>query len=274
MTTARPGIAQRALLQRMTNTDLPASPPQDEEPATPDSTREDLLGSQERRGPAIRSAFIQERGGARAPGPLHRFVRERQLFALQLYLMLHCVARKDPWDCALPASAWARALDKTNSGAEGAVSRAWAWLKDEQLVRTERHARLVRAYLLTEDGKGDEYTRSRDFFYFPLAYFRDGWHRELSLAATSVLLISLDKSKHKPWFQLRTERQSAWYGISPDTLQRGLDELAAADLLYVHQRQVRDHKARYGTTTVNEYALLGAFATRKTTAPVDRTEPS
>lgn len=201
-------------------------------------------------------------------------MRERQLFALQLYLLLHSVARKDPWDCALPASAWARALDKTNPSAEGAVSRAWAWLKDEQLVRTTRSARLVHAYLLSEDGSGDEYTRSRDFFYFPLAYFRDGWHRELSLAATSVLLIGLDKSKRKPWFQLRTERQSAWYGISADTLQRGLDELADADLLYVHQRQVRDTRARFGTTRVNEYALLGAFATPNTNAAAERKETS
>ena len=250
----------------MTNAHLPAPPQQDDEPATPASTRDDLLGSQTRRGPAIRSAFIQERGGDRAPGPLHLFVRERRLFALQLYLLLHCVARSDPWDSALPAGTWARALDKTNVGAEGNVSRAWAWLKDQKLVRTTRHARLVRAFLLAEDGSGKEYTRSTDFFYFRLAYFTDGWHRELSLAATSVLLIALDKSKHKPWFELRTEPQSKWYGISPDTLQRGLDELHTAGLLHIHPRRVRDHKARYGTTLVNDYILLGAFATPGTDA--------
>jgi hypothetical protein len=248
----------------MTSDAVLLSPPPDDPPATPDSTRDDLLGSQTRRGPAIRSAFLQERGGARAPGPLHRFVRERRLFALQQYLLLHCLALGYPWDAGLPAGTWARALDKTNKGAEGTVSRSWLWLIEQQLVRTERDNRLVRAYLLTEDGSGTEYSRSRDFFYLPLAFFRDGWHKELSLAATSVLLIGLNKSKRRPWFQLRTEQQSQWYGISPDTLQRGLDELRDGTLLHSHPRQVRDNKARFGTTTVNEYLLLDAFATPKT----------
>ena len=250
----------------MTNVILPIQPPPDDEPATPESTRDDLLGSQTRRGPSIRSAFVQERGGARAPGPLHHFVRERRLFALQLYLLLHCIARSDPWESALPASTWARALDRTGRGGEGSVSRAWAWLRKHQLVRTERDNRLVRAYLLVEDGSGKAYTRSNDFFYFPLAYFRDGWHKRLGLAATSVLLIALDKSKRKPWFQLRTEPQSKWYGVSPDTLQRGLDELRDAELLHVHPRRVRDNKARFGTTSINEYVLLGEFATPQTTS--------
>jgi hypothetical protein len=188
-------------------------------------------------------------------------VRERRLFALQLYLLLHCLARSHPWDVALPASTWARALDKTNEGAEGTVSRSWTWLKEQQLVRTQRDHRVVRAYLRIEDGSGAEYSRSRDFFYLPLAYFRDSWHKRLSLAATSVLLIALDKSKRQPWFQLRTQQQSRWYGISPDTLQRGLDELRDAELLQIHPRRVRDNKARFGTTTVNEYLLLDAFAT-------------
>ncbi len=248
----------------MTNVNFLVPPPPDDEPATPESTRDDLLGSQTRRGPAIRSAFVQERGGSLAPGPLHLFVRERQLFTLQLYLLLHCIARKEPWETALPASTWARALDKTGRGGEGSVSRAWAWLREHRLVRTERDNRLVRAYLLVEDGSGKPYTRSTDFFYFPLAYFRDGWHKRLGLAATSVLLIALNKSTRKPWFQLRTEPQSKWYGVSPDTLQRGLDELRDAELLHVHPRRVRDYKARFGTTIVNEYVLLGAFATPST----------
>jgi hypothetical protein len=244
----------------MQTADFPVAPPPDDEPATPSSTRDELLGEQTRRGPAIRAAFLQERGGARAPGPLAHFVRERRLFALQLYLLLHCIARSDPWDAALPAATWARALDKTSHGAEGTVSRSWRWLEDRQLVRTERSKRLVRAYLLAETGNGDPYTRSRDFFYFPLAFFREGWHNRLGLAGAAVLLICLEKSRRDAWFQLRTEPQSAWYGVSPDTLQRGLDELRDARLLQIHPRKVRDSKARYGTTTVNEYLLLGSFA--------------
>src|SRR4051794_19129344 len=109
--------------------------PASSEVATPQSTREDLLGRQQRRGTPIRSSFLQERGGDRAPGPLHRFVVERRLLALQLYLLLHCVARADPWDGWLPAMAWARALDKTRPGAEATISRNWAWLESERLIR-------------------------------------------------------------------------------------------------------------------------------------------
>lgn len=127
----------------MTSDAVLLSPPPDDPPATPDSTRDDLLGSQTRRGPAIRSAFLQERGGARAPGPLHRFVRERRLFALQQYLLLHCLALGYPWDAGLPAGTWARALDKTNKGAEGTVSRSWLWLIEQQLVRTDGTCQVV-----------------------------------------------------------------------------------------------------------------------------------
>jgi hypothetical protein len=257
----------------MTTIDFPVPPPADDPAATPESTRAELLGAQTRRGPGIRSAFLQERGGARAPGPLRHFVRERRPFALQLYLLVHCIARRHPWDATLPAATWARALDKTNAGAEATVSRSWAWLEDQSLVRTQRRKRMVQVYLRTEDGKDQPYTRSRDFFYFPLAFFRDEWHTKLGLPATSVLLIALDKSKRSPWFQLRSEVQSAWYGISADTLQRGLDELRDAGLLVTHPRRIHDARARYGTTMVNEYLLLPPFATPNVDPAAAQTQP-
>jgi DNA-binding transcriptional ArsR family regulator len=250
----------------MATANFPVPPSPDEEPATPESTRQELLGTQTRYGPPIRSVFLQEHGGGRRPGPLHRFVHGRRLFALQLYLLLHCVARKKPWDATLPAATWSRALDKTNGGAEGTVSRSWAWLKDERLVRVERQFRKAQVFLLTEDASGAEYTRSKDFLYFPLAYFRNGWHARLSLSATSALLIAQHHSRSKDWFQLRTERESLWYGISPDTLQRGLDELREAGVLLVNPRRIRDNKARYGTTLVNEYLLVGDLSVNRPTA--------
>jgi DNA-binding transcriptional ArsR family regulator len=246
----------------MTTAPYPVPPAPDEDAATPQSTREDLLGVQTRFGPPIRSIFLQEHGGRRRPGPLHRFIQDRRAFALQLYLLLHCLARQKPWDATLPAATWARALDKPNAGAESTVSRSWAWLKNERLVRIERRHRKVQAFLLTEDGSGAAYTRSNNFFYFPLAYFRNDWHKQLNLSATSVLLIALHHSRSTPWFQLRTERESSWFGISPDTLQRGLDELREAGVLLVHPRRVRDNRARYGTTLVNEYLLVGDLAQR------------
>jgi hypothetical protein len=202
---------------------------------------------------------------------MHRFVVERRLLALQLYLLFHCLPLIKPWDTNLPAGAWARALNKTNPGAEGSISRSWSWLGDEKLVRTERLHRRVRPFLLAEDGSGDVYTRSKSYFYFPLDFFRENWHAKLKLPATAVLLIGLSrtrKSNNFPWFDLRTEVHSKWYGISPDTLQRGLDELRDAELLHVHSRRVRDNRARFGTTVTNEYVLLGDVAARGSGAPI------
>lgn len=203
---------------------------------TAPTSRETVLGlldGQRRKGPPIRSAFLQERAGKREPGPLRDFVVERRLFAL------------------LPAGAWARALGLTSQSAESTVSRNWRWLKDKKLVRTQRHKRVVDAYLLCEDGSGDEYTRSRDYFKLPLAFFREGWHEKLSLPATATLLISLNSQRKGESFELR---------ISADTLQRGLDELRDALLVAIRTESKRDVRTRYGVVSVNGYRLLGDFA--------------
>jgi hypothetical protein len=153
--------------------------------------------------------------------------------------------------------AWARALDKTRPGAEATISRNWAWLEDHDLVRSERDKRLRRVYLLTEDGSGAEYERpTGNYFTLPLAFFLDEWHKKLSLAGTAILLIALSL---KPPFQLRTEHAAGWYGISADTLQRGLDELRELDLLDVTPRRIAAPRTRLGWTYVNEYRLLGPF---------------
>ena len=131
--------------------------------------RAQLLGAQERRGPAIRSTFLEEYGNARAPGPLQDFVSERRLFALQLHPLLMCVARKAEWDATLSASTWAMALDRTNKSAEGTVSRNWAWLEDKRLVETERDHRRLSVTRRLEDGTGTAYQRPKgNFFIFPL----------------------------------------------------------------------------------------------------------
>jgi hypothetical protein len=226
--------------------------------ATPEMTRAALLDGQTRLGPPIRAAFLQERGGQRAPGALHRFVNGRRLFGLQLYLLLHTVALADPWDGWLPAAVWGRALDHEGRGAEATVSRNWDWMEDLALVTSRREKRMRRVFLLREDGSGEAYSRPKGhFFYVPLAYFRDDWYSKLSLAGTAVLLIGL--SLEQP-FQLRTEHAAGWYGVSADTLQRGLDELRDHQLLTITPRRIPAPKLRQGWTVANEYRLQGAFA--------------
>jgi len=154
--------------------------------------------------------------------------------------------------------AWARALDKTRPGAEATISRNWAWLQDQDLVRSERDKRLRRVYLLAEDGSREKYERpTGNYFTLPLAFFLDEWHRKLSLAGTAVLLIALSL---KPRFQLRTEHAAGWYGISADTLQRGLDQLRDLGLLEVTPKRIAAPRTRRGWAYVNEYRLLGPFA--------------
>ncbi len=223
--------------------------------ATPEMTRAALLTeTQERRRTAIRTGFLQDRDGDRAAGPLHLFVTGRRRTALHLYLMLHCVASGGEFDSALPAMVWARALCKTKTSAEASISRNWSWLESQKLVRSasedEKKERLRRVYLLAENGSGEPYTHpTNQFFYFPFAFFTDGWSDKLSLAATAVLLIALDQ---KPTFRLAKERASGYYDISADTLQRGVDELRDEGLLHIEQRRIAAPKLRQGWTLVNE----------------------
>lgn len=222
-----------------------------------------LLERHTRPGPPISQAFLQTRRGTRAPGPLHRFVLGRQLFALRLYLLLHCLALAEPWDSTRPAGLYARALGKPNPGGEATTSRSWHWLADQRLVRTERHKRMVRAYLLDERGTGEPYTRSRDFFTLPYAFFREGHYLDLALPGTAVLLIALNltRNKNKPEeFVLPLEHAAGWYGISADTLQRGLDELQELQLLRVDPRwEILPLSAR-GGGYVRYYELLGPYS--------------
>lgn len=64
---------------------------------------------------------------------------------------------------------------------------------------------------------------------------------------------------------LSTEHAAVWYGISADTLQRGLDELHDLDLHKVWQRAKKAPRTRFGYTRENHYALQGPFVR----APID-----
>lgn len=229
---------------------------------SPEDTRAALFATTARRGGPISNEFVQLRRGTRAPGPLHHFVRERRSFALNLYLLLHCVALGDPWDKALPAAVWARSLDNTTASGETAVSRAWRWLSDHQLVVITRENRLANARLLRDDGTGRDYNRPTGYFFVvPNSYFLEGWHEKLTLRGTTALLIALQQTGgSRKWFRLPMEQAPRWFGISADTLQRGLAELHTNRLLDIEQRVETNPLARYGVVSVNYYELRGSLA--------------
>jgi hypothetical protein len=145
--------------------------------------------------------------------------------------------------------------------AETTISRNWTWLEQQRLIRTERDHRVRKVTLLMEDGSGEAFERAtgknRGFFKLPYQYFTERIHLDLKLAGKAALLISLAQ---KPTFTLPTERAAEWYGISADTLQRGLDELRKHELIKVWSRTKKAPRSRYGYTNENHYALQGPFA--------------
>jgi hypothetical protein len=143
---------------------------------------------------------------------------------------------------------------------ETTVSRNWTWLEERKLVRSERDHRVRKVFLLMEDGSGKAFKRPtgkhRGFFKLPYQYFTQRWHKELRLAGKATLLICLAQA---PTFTLPTEHASGWYGISADTLQRGLDELRDLGLLKTWTRAKKAPRTRFGFTVENHYALQGPF---------------
>ncbi len=235
--------------------------------ATPDETLVDLLDRSRRHSVPIRRSFLQLPD--KRPGPLAAFVEGRRPIALDLWLLVHAGASCFPWDVRQPAMSWARMLDMPQSTAsETTISRNWSWLERQRLTRSERDHRVRKIFLMWEDGSGREFERAtgkeRGFFKLPYAYFTDRIHRQLKLAGKATLLICLAQS---PTFTLPTERAADWYGISADTLQRGVDELRQLELIKIWSRTKKAPRARYGYTAENHYALQGPFAR----APIDNT---
>lgn len=241
--------------------------------ATPEETLLDLLDRSGRRHVPIRRTFLQEAGPPKQPGPLAAFVEGRRPIALDLWLLLHAGAASGPsWDVRQPAMSWARMLKMPQTlSSETTIGRNWTWLEGQKLVRTERDRRVRKAILLMEDGSGRKFERAtgqgRGYFKLPYGYFSDRWHLELKLAGKATLLICLAQA---PTFTLPTEPAAAWYGMSADTLQRGLDELRDLGLLKAWSRAKKAPRTRYGYTMENHYALRGTFAR----APLEVTEVS
>jgi DNA-binding transcriptional ArsR family regulator len=212
----------------------------------------------------IRRTFLQQGNGhPRDPGPVAAICRNHDERGLDLYLLILAIASSsDPYSVKFPAPAWARTIgmDGDSSNALSAVSKALRRLKDHQLITTDRVGRESRITLLNEDGHGDPYIRPATaddrYFKLPYEYWTQRWHLKLSLRAKVALLIALSL---KDGFQLPAERGPDWYGISADTLQRGLTELVEKDLLEFDDHVRVEPLSAIGTTVEREYSLLPPF---------------
>ena len=211
----------------------------------------------------IDRAFLQLREHGGGAGPLAAFVSTRRKRALDLYLLGHALASTPPYDGALPAWAWARALGMPETPSSRVfISTTWSWLESQGLVRSVRDGNRRRIFLLDESGSGEPYThgagRKRlDYFKLPYAYWLEGWAERLSLPATAVLLIALSLPQT---FVLPQEHGGRWYGLSRDTVRRGLSVLLGQGLLDVRVLHKRAPLSPIGTTEHRHYRLCKPFS--------------
>ncbi|UNM13108.1 hypothetical protein J4032_17850 [Streptomyces formicae] len=212
-----------------------------------DDTIRMLLEQSKRTGRAvlIRRAFVQDADpGLRLvtrPGPFSKMLRSNE--RLDLFLLIHCVTARADWGVTHRSETWGRAAGisfATNGTASAAVSRHLHKLKELKLISTEPYGRMVKITKLLEDGSGDPYTlpsgdkegsRKSTYFKVPFAYWEQHYYRKLSMPAKAMLLILM--SQRSPSFALHKAREYAlWYGVSPSTVGRGIEELKKKRLLY------------------------------------------
>lgn len=182
---------------------------------------------------------------------------------MDLYLLGRAVASQEPFDIALPARVWARAPGLASPSAPSTISHAWDWLEARHLVETMRRNRLRQVRFLREDGSGQPYVhpgkdeeRRGDYFKLPYAYRRGIYPASLGLPAKMMLLVALSLSEG---FVLPRERGAAWYGVSRDTVRRGLSTLLRLGLLEFRQEHKRAPLSPTGFTIERHYRLRPPF---------------
>lgn len=211
------------------------------------------------------------------PGPLSKFVKRGRETALEQYLLLHAIAsgEKEGFDVRLGAATWARAIGgyfnqetgKMEPAALHAVSRNWKFLRDIELIRTERVGRQVRAHLLADDGSGEPYRHiaagmkgkklnGPGYLQLPYEYWQERWHEKLALPGKAMLLIALYQGDG---FTLPYNKLPDWYGISPATGERGLRELREKGLLHRERHRRPEPESPVGFSDVYHYQLLPPF---------------
>ena len=237
--------------------------------ATPDETIVALL---ERAGRSSRAVPIDKRflqqgtESIRTAGPLAAIVRNHAERALDLLLLGHAVASAPPYDITEAADLWGRTLDLgPTDSARTTVSKTFRRLdKTDHLVERTRDGRRLKVTLLAADGSGDPYEHPGDkpdgrYLTLPFAYWEQGWHRKLSLPGKAFLLIALSRADG---FNLPSNKGPDWYGLSEDTIEKGVAELREHNLVHVDQAPKKAPLAPQGYTIENRYTLQPPFGPR------------
>ena len=249
--------------------------PADRPVATVDQTVDTIMDARRSSTPLRRSFLQQGKRGEPEPGPLKAFVTNGDHRGLLLYLLALGKASAAPWDTALAAAVWARALNMDlpeRPTAASTISKAWKRIEDRKLIRRSRYKRMAHIHILKEDGSGNPYehpsTAGEPYLRIPNAFWKEGpnqnrWYRILNLPEVAMLLIARSLSDG---FRLPVENAPDWYGISADTAHRGLRGLTEHGLLKVDKLFKAAPLSPAGYTADHLYTLQKPFG------PMGRTQ--
>jgi hypothetical protein len=210
----------------------------------------------------IRSSFIEG-----SLSHLSLLVRPGDSSALDLYLLAIALGRRSPnQSIVLPASTWAVALGlDPGRPALNTISRTWMRLEHLGLVQRHRQGRRLRIVLLREDGSGRPYIHPASvepqerYLKLPIVYWTAQWSRHLALPAKAMLLIALSLPDR---FVLPNNKAPSWYGLSPNTAQRGLKQLTDSCIIESTVLLKRAPNSPTGITKVLYYTLSEPFGPR------------
>jgi hypothetical protein len=224
------------------------------------------------RGVPLRRTFLQQPNATDdgvVPGPLAPLVAAGDHRGLILYLLLVTKASSAPWNAHLAAAVWARALGlplPTSKTATSTISKVWLRLERHHLVHRTRVKRMADVTLLREDGSELPYTApgavGDSYLQVPMALWKVGpsehrrWYQELTLPELALLLIA---RSHGDQFRLPFEDGPKWYGISADTIARGVKGLASRELLSVTKTFKKAPLSPVGYTAEHRYTLQAPF---------------
>lgn len=139
------------------------------------------------------------------------------------------------------------------------ISKHWTWLEEQRLIASRRSGRFRQVTLLKEDGSGLAYShpgKEGNYFKLPYDYWRGNFQNRMGLPAKAVLLIALSLRDE---FILPTKQGADWYGLSRDTVRKGLRTLRLLGVLEMTEEPKKAPLAPLGFTMERRYTLKTPF---------------
>jgi hypothetical protein len=196
----------------------------------------------------LREFFIRSRGGD-GETPLATVLRGGRGGAvrLKLFLSILFVSKWSPHETAYPSQTWAELLGLEDPQGKGArrIADAIGWLEAHDLLAVQRRAGWPMVLTpMNESMNKEPYRRPWDdddyYRQIPVSFWTKGWIEILSGPAVAVFLVLLHQhgtpaaAPHDIW--LSAKLRAASYGISEDTMGRGIAELKFHDIISVRRR--------------------------------------